>query len=293
MPHCPNCYQFAPICPKGDDNNEDCTGFTPDAASSRLENGRYDAIFVNTLPSEVQNTDGVHLDHLTGYAGTTATASSLSESEQAIADDLDTIALNNLGTCCVLGEKRPGLSPAIRQKISILMDTGPTQAQTAQIMGTLSQLLALEKASKESLGAGSVSSTTVFKASNYPMATLFQNIVKNVEKGLDVAPSASEMLDVTTGKKYIPFERTTKVASPENFIYSVHVFITSILSVKKEAPTVYYPFAKELKRACTAGGHVFAQHYADALLRALDDGIFKNPVTLFNSGEHNRIYAEI
>ena len=84
------------------------------------------------------------------------------------------------------------------------------------------------------------------------------------------------MLDVTTGKKYIPFEKTTKVSSDVNFMYSIQIFVTSVVAIKKEAPKVYYTFSKEMRRACAIGGHSFAQQYADALLRSLDEGMFNH-----------------
>jgi hypothetical protein len=277
----------------GNDHTQACTGFTPSAQTCRLADGNYNINFRSTLPFEVRSTDGVHLDHLTSYATGGGVATALTADENGINADMTTIALNNLGDVLTLAEKRPGLVSQLRQGVSRLLNAGPNGAQSTVISSTLTQLNSLEAKSLKDVYAGSVASTGVFKVTNYPLATLFQNIVKATEKGHEVSSDGQEMLDVTTGKKYIPFEKTTKVTSDVNFMYSIQVFVTSVLAIKKEAPKVYYTFSKEMRRACAIGGCAFAQQYADALLRALDEGLFKDPISLFLMGEHNRIYEEI
>jgi hypothetical protein len=294
MVHCPCCYQDDPICPKGNDPSKECTGFTPSAQSCRQVDGNYSVSFRSTLPSEIRSADGVHLDHLTSYASGVGGTNVLSTEESNISNDLTTIALGNIGDVLTLAEKRPALMPQLRQGVSRLLNAGPNAAQSNIISSALTQLNSLETSGLKDIHAGSIASTTVFKVSNYPMATLLQNIVKAVEKGNDATAEVQhEMLDVATGKKVIPFEKSTKVTSDVNFMYSIHVFVTSITAIKKEAPKVYYTFSKEMKRACSVGGYLFAQQYADAILRSLDEGLFKDPVSLFLMGEHNRIYDEI
>jgi hypothetical protein len=294
MVHCPCCYQDDPICPKGNDSTKDCTGFTPSAQNCRLADGNYNVSFRSTLPSETRSADGVHLDHLTNYASIGGGTDTLNANETTIKDDLTTVALNNLGDVLTLAEKRPGLVPQLRQSVSRLFNTGPNAGQSSIISSALTQLNSLEAKSFKDIHAGSIASTTVYKVTNYPLATLFQNIVKSVERGNDVTTDAQqEMLDVATGKKLIPFEKATKVSSDVNFMYAIHVFVTSVTAIKNEAPKVYFTFSKEMRRACSVGGYLFAQQYADALLKSLDEGLFKDPVSLFLMGEHNRIYDEV
>ena len=295
MVFCPQCYQITPICNHGDDPNQVCTGFTPDANASRLTDGSYAAAFTNTLPSEIRSTDGVHLDNLSGYTAATPALDALTAEETDMSADLNLITMTTMGTALALAGKRPAMLTDVRRHIMALLNGTPSAAQSQLINTSLSQLNDLHRDhNRSAAGAGSVASTTIFKATNYPLATLFQNVVKGVERGFEVTPdAATEMLDTQTGKKYIPFEKSTKVTSAENFMYSAHVFVTGVLAIKKESPQVYFPFTKELKRACSSGGFLFAQQYADALLRALDDGLFKNPVALFQSGEQNRIFAEL
>jgi hypothetical protein len=294
MVHCPCCYQDDPICSKGNDSTQACTGFTPSAQSCRLVDGNYNVSFRSTLPLEARSADGVHLDHLTNYSTTAAGTVILSASETGIKDDMTTVALNNLGDVLTLAEKRPGLVPQLRQNVSRLLNASPNAAQSSVISSALTQLNSLEAKSFKDIHAGSIASTTVYKVSNYPLATLFQNIVKSVERGNDATSEGQqEMLDVSTGKKLIPFEKATKVSSDANFMYAVHVFVTSVTAIKNEAPKVYFTFSKEMRRACVVGGHLFAQQYADALLKSLDEGLFKDPVSLFLMGEHNRIYDEV
>jgi hypothetical protein len=294
MVHCPSCYQDDPICPKGNDPTKTCSGFTPSAQTCRLTDGNYSVSFRSTLPTEIRSSDGVHLDHLTSYGGNNAGAVTLSADEDGISNDLTTIALANIGDVLTLAEKRPAMVADLRQGVSRLLNASPNAAQSNIISSALTQLNSLESKRSKDIYAGSIASTTVYKVSNYPMATLFQNIVKSVEKGNDATSEIQhEMLDVSTGKKVIPFEKSTKVTSDVNFMYSVHVFVTSITAIKKEAPKVYFTFSKEMRRACNSGGYLFAQQYADALLKSLDEGLFKDPVSLFLMGEHNRIYDEI
>ena len=132
-----------------------------------------------------------------------------------------------------------------------------------------------------------------FQQTNYPLATLFQLVVKTVEKGVDASNVSQEFLDTVTGKKYVPFAKATKITSVGNFMYAVHIFVISAQSIKKEAPSVYFQFAREMKRANDSGGFAFGQKYCDAILRGLDEGIFENLVQFFKSGEHNRIYTEM
>jgi hypothetical protein len=91
MVHCPSCYQDDPICQKGNDNTQACTGFTPLAQTCRLADGNYNVSFRSTLPNEIRSTDGVHLDHLTNYSNAGLTAV-LSPEETAISGDLSTVA---------------------------------------------------------------------------------------------------------------------------------------------------------------------------------------------------------
>ena len=285
---CPQCYM--PDCPRAASTGATCCAFTPNPSAERLTNGDYPSSFRNTLPIEVRNVDGVHIDNVYNYASVAPALATLTTEEQGIANDLNTVALANLGHALVLADKRPALRSNILQKTRLLLNGGPTGPQTTVIQATIEGLEKLEMNSGKALA---ITSTSEYKQVNYPLSQLLQTIVKGVEKGTDVIPDQREMLDVETGKKYIPFDKSTKASSDVNLMYSIHIFVITSLSLRSEAPKVYHTFANEIRRACASSGHVLAHEYADALLRSLDTGVYGNIRALFASGEHNRIYDEV
>ena len=293
MAACDQCYQCSPVCEHGANAAVACKFFCPDAAAHRTPNGDYDQNFRTTLSLETSNTDGMHLDNLINFSQASATPEVLTTEEQNIVDDLTTITLANIGVAVSVAEKRPGKVKEIRQKIRQLNSGTPTAAQIQLVSANLIELAHVEAQATKDTKDGAVTTTTAYQQLNYPLATLFQNIVKSVQKGSDTGQAAHEMLDPQTGKKYVPFEKATKVTSDVNLMHASHIFVTTVQLVKKEAPSVYYQFSREIKRACEHGGFLFAQKYADAMLKVLDEGVYGNPIVFFQSGEHVRIYTEL
>jgi hypothetical protein len=270
--------------------------FTPILRDVRTANGDYAHNVRTTLPTEVRELDANNLDAVIGYTTPTPAETALTADETNLLNDLTTLAFNNAGTALSLAEKRPAQILPVRGQFLTLLNTATTAVQSSIVNNALSEVdrLRARQETKIKAGESGASHTTVeYQQNNYPLATMFASIVKSVEKGQELSgPSAGSYLDPSTGKQYIPFEKTTKVTSPENFMYSVMIFVTSICQIKREAPFVYFALTKEMKRACLFKGHVAGQAYMDAFLRALDQGVFSNPVALVAAGEHNRIFEE-
>jgi hypothetical protein len=281
---------FMSTCPHAADNTVVCTAFTPAPNGARLANGNYSAPFRNTLPLEVRNLDGAHIDNLVGGTNVVAPVVNLTAAEQAIFDDIGTITQANLGTARSVADKRPAKRNEIIDQLNSLLNGPPAAATVTNVNSAIEAIRALDVADN---ARGGVTSTTEYKQVNFPLATLFQSIVKAVERGTEVIPDQREMLDPTNGKKYIPFEKATKASCDANLVYSVHIFITTVTALKKEAPQVYHTFANEVRRVCVATNFSVAHEYADAILRGVDGGVFANIKVLFAAGEHNRIYEEV
>ena len=71
--------------------------------------------------------------------------------------------------------------------------------------------------------------------------------------GRDVDPEAGAYFDPVTGKPYIPFERATKVKSGEQLVYSVHLYVMTIQTLKHEAPKVSFDFVRDVTRVSVRG----------------------------------------
>lgn len=122
---------------------------------------------------------------------------------------------------------------------------------------------------------------------------MFQHIVKNVTKGTEVVEDAREMFDATSGKKYIPFASATKATSVVGIMYSLHLFITTILAITAEAPKVYYEFMRDVSMVVETDGYLFGQKYVDCILRYLDEGRYPSMVAIYRAGECPRIHSEL
>ena len=110
---CTQC--FMATCPHAANDAVACTAFTPAPNGARLANGNYEATFRNTLPLEVRNLDGAHIDNLVGGVQVVNPVVNLTAAEQGIFDDVNTITAANLGTWVLLGllqirGRRSGLS---------------------------------------------------------------------------------------------------------------------------------------------------------------------------------------
>ena len=297
MVHCNCCFQVAPVCTHGDNPATPCAFFTPDAGTARQANGDYLPSFRSTLPTEVRGLDASNIDSLYKYTPTAAVPTVLTVEETALAADLTTLSFTNMGHVLSLVGKRPGLLSSVKTAILLLLNTATTAPQSAICSNGLQEidrLVARQDVLKDKGLVGSTTSTQAYQQSTFPKATLFQTIVRTVEKGPEIiAPTEATYLDAATGKVYIPFGKSTKVTSPENFMYCLMIFVTTSCQISNEAPFVYFSLQKEMKRACLIKGHVAAQAYLDAFLRTMDSGVFTNPLAIIAAGEHNRIYDEV
>lgn len=285
---CTQC--FSTTCPHAANNAVACSGFTPNPNGARLTNGNYSAAFRNTLPVEVRNVDGAHIDNLVGGINVVNPVVALTAAEQAIFDDVTTINGTNLGTARSVADKRPAVRGVITDQLNTLLNGPPAAATVTNVNSAIEAIRALNVS--DSAG-GAVTSTAEYKQVNFPMATLLQSIIKAVEKGTEVILDQREMLDPSNGKKYIPFDRATKATCDANLMYGVHIFVVAVTALKKEVPQVYHTFSNEVRRACVVNNTAVAHEYADAILRAVDGGVYANIKVLFASGEHNRIYEEV
>ena len=285
---CTQC--FSTTCPHAANNAVACSAFTPDPSGARLANGNYSAAFRNTLPVELRNVDGAHIDNLVGGINVVAPVVTLTAPEQAIFDDVTTINGANIGTARSVADKRPAKRSVIIDQLNTLLNGPPAAATVTNVNSAIEAIRALEASD---VAGGGVTSTAEYKQVNFPMATLLQSIIKSIEKGTEVIPDQREMLDPSNGKKYIPFDRATKASCDANLMYGVHTFVVAVTALKKEAPQVYHTFSNEVRRACVVNNTTVAHEYADAILRAVDGGVYANIKVLFASGEHNRIYEEV
>ena len=110
------------------------------------------------------------------------------------------------------------------------------------------------------------STGTAYKQATYPQAMLFQTIVKAHVRGTEVLEDTKEMFDPSTGKTYVPFASAIKVNTTTQLMYCVHTFVTSMTTLKKEAPRVYFEFVRDVARVADDKGAKFAQEYVDLIL---------------------------
>ena len=155
--------------------------------------------------------------------------------------------LQIIGTSRSVADKRPAKRGEISDQLNTLLNGPPAAATVTNVNSAIEAIRALDASDN---AGGGVTSTTEFKQVNFPLATLFQSIVKAVERGTEVIPDQNEMLDPASGKKYIPFPKATKASCDANLMYSIHIFVVSVTALKKEAPQVYHTFSNEVRRAC-------------------------------------------
>ena len=72
------------------------------------------------------------------------------------------------------------------------------------------------KATMETKLTGKASTSSEYREKNYPQATIFQDIIKSVAKGIEPADDSKEMFDPVTGKTYVPFAKSIKLDSQAN-----------------------------------------------------------------------------
>ena len=238
MTICGQCYESSHVCEHGDTPATPCAKFAfMNATAQRLANGTYPASMMNSMPTEVRGLDGPHLDRLTGFTAAPAAVNAATAAETALVIllDADTATVADIGNMIGLCRRFPAHLGKSRENLARLL-VGATQAIAAAIWITLTELREDSKAGAVQPTAVLATTTAEFKVANYPLATLFQTIIKSVEKGADLREDASELLDPSTGKKYIPFAKSTKTTSDVNLMYSMSIFTTTLLGLTKEAP---------------------------------------------------------
>ena len=290
---CPQCYETdAAICPKANDPARDCSGFVLNAINMRTALGDYPASLKNTLPHQARSADGPHFDALLGYTGPTVVETPLTAEEQSVVDDLQTLVANNLHLSVGICEKRPALRRQVEARLDYLTvgATGPVCSQIGHFTQRIININAEERSKKDDLKPVT---GAMYKATNYPLSTLFQAIVKAAAKGIEMPDEGKEFFDATTGKTYVPFAKMVKLESAPLLIHCVHTFVTTVCVLKTEAPRVYYDFTRDVVRVVDDKGPRFGQEYVDQLLRFLDEKRFSSMVSLYSTGEPTRTFTEM
>ena len=272
----------------GQSPNTICTGKVGDPAAGRTANGVYTNAFRNSIPLEAQTTAGLAIQALTHTETTTAPFATGSPEETLMAAP-DTLAFGTIGVMVSILEKFPDQSAVFRPKLLGLMATnGISQGNTNLIKMGLDEMARLSE--KRAKGDVTTPTTTAeFVSTQTPRVALFQTICKSVERGSVAIPMGTEMLDVATGKKMIPFEKATKVTSGGNLMYALHVFVITIMGLLKESFKVYDGFFRDCNLVCESRGYLYCQEYASKILEVLDMKLFPNMPALYRHGDHNRV----
>ena len=294
MAACNQCYEQPPICLHGANPATKCQAFAfTDALACRQSNGTYTATCRNSMPVETRQLDGPHIDRLVGHSPAAPAVAVLTAAETTLVANMaaDTTAVGAMGDMINLLDRFPQHHEEVKRTMNRLL-TSCNAAQTNHANIVYNEI-ARAKDALEKQTVVTATTPAAYKVINYPKATMFQSIVKNVEKGDVTQESANELLDPSTGKKYIPFEKSTKVSNDLNLMYSLQVFVITLTGLTKEAPQVYFRLSKDILRVATTDGCKIAHEYVDALLRRLDEGVFPNVVDMYKSGEHNRVLADV
>ena len=295
MATCPSCHEQPPICTHGVNAANNCVAFEfARAVAARGPNAVYPPSVRNSLPAEVRQLDGSHLDCLLNVVPAAAAVLVQTPAEVLLIAGIvaDTTVNIDIGPLMVLAERFPGNIPDIRRNYGRLL--GPANVTvSAQIGVGMAELREISKAAVASAPVATAT-TALFNVTNYPKATLLQVIVKNVERGEEFQEATvPEYLDPTTGKKYTPFAKSVKASSVVNLMYVLQVFTITLTGLTGEAPSVYFRLTKEVTRVAATRGARQAQEFLDAILRKLDEGVFTNVVALFKSGEQNRVLTDL
>ena len=288
---CPQCYETdASICPKANDLARQCSGFVFNAVNLRTALGDYPASLKNTLPPQARSADGPHIDAMLNYTTPTNVLSPLSTEATPVAANLDLLVANNLHLSVELCEKRPALRRDVEARLDFLTvgATGPVCSQIAHFTQRILNINAEEKSKKDDLKPVT---GAMYKATNYPLSTMFQTIVKAAAKGVELPDEGKEFFDASTGKTYVPFAKMVKLDSAPLLVHCVHTFVTTVVVLKNEAPRVYYDFTRDVVRVVDDKGPRFGQEYVDQLLRFLDEKRFPSMVSLYATGEPTRTFT--
>ena len=290
---CPKCFSFPPVCTKGRTATDVCGRYHKDPAAARNANGTYDPDFLNNIPIEVRAVPSSFLDTLTNYQIAAPGGYTAGSPEANIEAAPGTVSLTTLSRGVTVAIDRPGLRREIKDAMRALLDAGTNGPETARIQVALGEINQAEMVETQSRKPPESTSSTHHLENTYPISTLFQTITKNVERGTEVKPDASEMLDTVTGKRYIPFAKATKASCASKFMYALMVFVDTMGSVQGHAPSVWREFSRRCMLLESSDGFLMAQEFVDASLRCLDEKRFTSIVDLFARGEHNQIIGDL
>lgn len=298
MPFCDQCWDDKPtMCQRVGDATLTCSKKIINITLHRAANGAYDALLRNALPMEARNLDGLHLDGITGLGVPVAAPAVVTTPAhvQLIADLTgDTATFAQGGDMVGLLLHHPIQYNSVMDNVARLLGTGPTAAQSTLMNLVLHAVETARVRMSMPVATTTAATTTIaYKQKTYPRAYLFQTMAKNVEKGEVIQEDVHEMLDATTGKKYIPFEKATKLSSAPNLMYALYLFTTCMLQVLGEAPCVYFRLVRDVTRVCNFYGFKLAHEYIDAIFRRLDEGQYTCPDDLMRHGDHNRILSDL
>ena len=296
MSCCDQCYECdTSLCPRAGDRTQNCCLFLPSGLlTARTADGDYEATVRNVLPEQVRSLDGPHIDALVGYtAGAAVTTGGLTREEAAIAADPATVLeMDNAHMAVDIAGKKPAHKNALISALNALQ-AGEKGAANKQMLNNFVMQIREEARDTAEVVKKKPLTGLEYKQGQYPRATLFATITKSVVRGTEVVEDAREMFDPTTGKKYVPFDKQTKVEKSEHLMYAVHLYVTAMQTMTREAPKVYFDFMRDVTRASERKGPKFGQAYVDAILRYLDEKRYPNMVALFKAGEPTRIYLEL
>ena len=288
---CDQCFECRPICFHGHDPNLDCGQFTRNVLGSRGANGVHSAVVRNTLPKEARLVADSFIDSLTNYKS--AAPAALPVAEAAVAADLTTIGVANLGTAVKLARARTGMADDIHDNVSNLLNGTPSAGEITRINAALGQINHVQIVAETAASKPTDKSPSQHLESTYPMATLFQFVVKATEQGVDLRPDTTELYDSALGKRYVPFAKTTKCSSGSKLMYALIVFCSTMTQLNNLAPCVWQEFLRKVMFVEVANGYLLAQEFIDAVLRKLDELTYPSITDFLRSGEHNRILDEL
>ena len=241
---CDQCFECRPICFHGHDATVNCGQFTRNVLGSRGANGVHSSAVRNTLPKEARLVADSFIDSLTNYKS--AAPAALQVAEAAVAADLTTIGVANLGTAVKLARARPGMADDIHDNISNLLNGTPSAGEITRVNAALGQINHVQIVAETAASKPTDKSPSQHLESTYPMATLFQFVVKATEQGVDVRPDTTELYDSALGRRYVPFAKTTKCSSGSKLMYALIVFCSTMTQLNNLAPCVWQEFLRKV-----------------------------------------------
>ena len=290
MVFCNQCYESPPICMNGTPGVTACQMFRGLPAVHRNGAGTYGAGWRSGLPEEMKDLDDAHIDYLAGHVTASAAIVVMSVANTEFREKLvqATMQKTELGDAGNYLTDHPEDFSLVKRNVNRLFG----EYSAIQVSVAVSILNQVEQASlrvqllSTATTRPQAATTAEFKQRAEPLAALFQQLIKRIEKGDVPADDSATIFDPFSGKTLIPFAKSTKVTSGANLIYAVHLLVVFWKNGLKKAPCVYFRFVKTITQVTGTHGFTIAHKFTDALLRKLDEGYYSSPVALFKAGEH-------